>query len=1383
MANLETIRKLTVHAESRGLEKLAGDLQKVSAAQGSVAAASEATAVASDKASKSVLSATARFESLERSAIPAAKELWTLERAMKTLGQAADQGIDAGRINAVFDALISNTREAKEQLRAYEAEQRRIDAALETYSQRAARRAQEQAANEQRLAQLRHEQASQNFGQDVRSLTGVDRTPATQAGATYSALAEEMKRLEALEREQEQIQRMRAEAIGEAFTQGFNDSLRMGMRAIDMGATFTALSEEFDRLEELARARAAHIAVVSQQNIASLTGQNRPSATSQGATFSAMAEEAANYEKQMRLVNEMLQKADPLGQEMERLAKAQQAYNAALAAGEISQAQYTTLMEYSKQRVDVLSRGLGNDGMASNLRLASHQWQNLGFQINDVVTMLASGSSPFQVLATQGGQVYQILAGARGGIAGGMQAVSTAALAAATSTVGLSVALGAVAIAGLAAAQSFRNTQRELQVALNGIGAGSGATVDSLNRIADTAAVSSDLSARSARAMAGAFAASGKITADQFQDLISTTRLLSKAFDTDLMETTTEVAEAMADPARGADALNQKLGFLDDRTRQYIRSLQESGDRTRAQQVLHENFRRSVEGLSNDVNILAKAWKDVKEAASDAWDALGRGANRFLGGGTTQELLDQARQELEALRKQRNSGLGQVLDYLPGTRSLANDSERELTERIGRLEKQLEDAAKRGQEILKNELSLKAGEIIRGVITDLEQLQGLTTKRDFLQGALNDPAVMEKLGVTSEQAKDALGRLNNQIAWFRTATERMIEDHKLELQQIEVRTLAERIQVDGLRAYIEVMRESGDAVRANIAAEAARNRLIAEANRQAKDTLQQARDSASLTGLRPFERRQREIENRYNRLREQTTVGPSPTTGYAQAALPTAQGNQLQTIVQESARVAQQLGISTKDLLTVISFETGGSMRPDQPGPRTKWGRHRGLIQMGEPQALENGVTDFNNLPQQFDGILSYLRKAGVRAGDDIYRIYAAVNTGSVNTGYKSDQAAGGTWGSANDKVRYQMQDDVARADSLLNKYGTPVAETDNPDFDSLGRRWNEDRSMPKVESHAKEYLDEAEALERRSAAYEDMWGPLNDANQSLDEQIALTRRQAQTFGMSTGEITAAAEAQRLLNEYARAGVPITEDMARGIAQYAQRAGQAAMETEALAERQRMLEDFADIGKDALKGFISDLRAGKSGAEALANALDRVLDRLLDMAMDSLFSNKSGGGLLGMLLGSFGGGGSRIANFDPITGAVLHEGGMVGIDGKQRYVHPAYFENAPRYHNGMGLAHDERAAILQTGEVVLSRDDVATGRSIGASMNQQQSSGPRVIVNNNGPTQATAVEHEDGSIEVIIDAVEGHMANKASRGKGSLYKASTARAGNRTLRG
>lgn len=59
------------------------------------------------------------------------------------------------------------------------------------------------------------------------------------------------------------------------------------------------------------------------------------------------------------------------------------------------------------------------------IKLTSGEVSNLGFQINDVATMLAMGQSPFMVMASQAGQITQIL-GPAGSLRGAAAAVGTA---------------------------------------------------------------------------------------------------------------------------------------------------------------------------------------------------------------------------------------------------------------------------------------------------------------------------------------------------------------------------------------------------------------------------------------------------------------------------------------------------------------------------------------------------------------------------------------------------------------------------------------------------------------------------------------------------------------------------------------------------------------------------------------------------------------------------------------------------------------------------------------------------------------------------------------------------------------------------------------------
>ena len=81
------------------------------------------------------------------------------------------------------------------------------------------------------------------------------------------------------------------------------------------------------------------------------------------------------------------------------------------------------------------------------------------------------------------------------------------------------------------------------------------------------------------------------------------------------------------------------------------------------------------------------------------------------------------------------------------------------------------------------------------------------------------------------------------------------------------------------------------------------------------------------------------------------------------------------------------------------------------------------------------------------------------------------------------------------------------------------------------------------------------------------------------------------------------------------------------------------------------------------------------------------------------------GPLAGVLSGALGGMGGGV------LASILHSGGMVGAGGAGRMVPAMAFASAPRMHSGgwAGLRSDEVPAILQRGERVLSRREVASG--------------------------------------------------------------------------
>jgi hypothetical protein len=136
---------------------------------------------------------------------------------------------------------------------------------------------------------------------------------------------------------------------------------------------------------------------------------------------------------------------------------------------------------------------------------------------------------------------------------------------------------------------------------------------------------------------------------------------------------------------------------------------------------------------------------------------------------------------------------------------------------------------------------------------------------------------------------------------------------------------------------------------------------------------------------------------------------------------------------------ANALGIDPVDLATAISYETAGTFDPTKRGPTTQHGQHRGLIQFGETQAVENGVDWNNPVGSQLGengAVVSYLRKAGVKPGMGMMDIYSAINAGTVGRYGASDANNGGAPGTVADKVNTQMAGHREKALALIGQGG-----------------------------------------------------------------------------------------------------------------------------------------------------------------------------------------------------------------------------------------------------------------------------------------------------------------------------------------------------------
>lgn len=204
-------------------------------------------------------------------------------------------------------------------------------------------------------------------------------------------------------------------------------------------------------------------------------------------------------------------------------------------------------------------------------------------------------------------------------------------------------------------------------------------------------------------------------------------------------------------------------------------------------------------------------------------------------------------------------------------------------------------------------------------------------------------------------------------------------------------------------------------------------------------------------------------------------------------------------------------------------------------------------------------------------------------------------------------------------------------------------------------------------------------AIEKQSAKR-------TEAQIAADRQAEAVKRVMEALGLEASQIGQTAEKQEVLQRLQQAGVDINSAEGRAIAAkvqqlYALKAAQDRVE-QSTETANRAREEIRDIGAEATKGIISDLRSGASAAEAFGNALSKIADRLISMAVDQIFAKAfaapaggaGGGGFFGFL------------------------GGLLGFSSGG--------------YTGHGGVH-EPAGVVHRGEVVWSQQDVARAGGVG----------------------------------------------------------------------
>lgn len=528
---------------------------------------------------------------------------------------------------------------------------------------------------------------------------------------------------------------------------------------------------------------------------------------------------------------------------------------------------------------------------------------------------------------------------------------------------------------------------------------------------------------------------------------------------------------------------------------------------------------------------------------------------------------------------------------------------------------------------------------------------------------------------------------------------RLREDATFAVREISARTFAEREALSTQRAWTSAMRETHDAVKASIAAESERAKMLAEAARKSDDMLRSARDQNELSRLSPFERAMREIDFKYRDAREQLLPSALNTTADAAQNLTSALNTAANAVAGpfkgrlipfQDWRGGDELSRARE---AIASIESGGAY--SAIGPRTRAGDRA----YGRYQVMGRNIGPWTM--DAFGQALSPSRFLASPAAQDAV----------FNRQFAASMAR---YGNMNDAASVWFTGRPlkagANARDILGTSGARYVEN----FDSaLGR------------GPIGETLDKAEAEERGQRRYELIRKPLKDANLEIERQRALLNAQADALGRSSEETARAAKQQELYNQFAAQGVNDNtigkekfEELRASIAATAENYGRLTAETESFADKQRLIVGVMDTirsgASEGLGGVASALIRSENAGKALENTLQRVSERLAQLAIDRSIEGllgrggQAGGGVFGGLLsGLFGGGGGRKYFSAPLFGGFgkffgFDEGGVVGRATRRSFFAPASaFIGAPHFAGG-GIVGGARPIIAHDGERILN---------------------------------------------------------------------------------
>lgn len=285
----------------------------------------------------------------------------------------------------------------------------------------------------------------------------------------------------------------------------------------------------------------------------------------------------------------------------------------------------TNALRQQAKQGDLASRVTGAAATRNQrgpLGLRPYELQNLGYQVNDLFTQIASGTPITQAFAQQGGQIAQIFPGA------------TAAILRAIPAIALLTAVFGTAYSSIKRVTDLKDSTKEFAIALGGVGE-SGANAEGLARAAQSLDEYGG-SLKDARASIKAFLDEG-VDPTFFDDFGKAARDVAKVMGVEIPEASSKIAKAFTGNYDDIRELDKSFGFLSASELKHIKQLEDSGKAAEARTYAFNKFQRRADEIAAKQN---GPWKQAIDNVGNAWnnflDFLGntafiQGAIRFVG--------------------------------------------------------------------------------------------------------------------------------------------------------------------------------------------------------------------------------------------------------------------------------------------------------------------------------------------------------------------------------------------------------------------------------------------------------------------------------------------------------------------------------------------------------------------------------------------------------------------------------------------------------------------------------------------------------------------------------------------------------------------------------